>query len=63
MKYRKPLNTCPKADRCIHASDCINHDVFRGEYLCFESIAYNNYITPDERRKQNCELIKKGKRR
>lgn len=30
------VNKCPKADRCMHADDCVNHDTFRGEYLCFE---------------------------
>lgn len=32
----KPINNCPKADRCRRAADCICSDTFRGEYLCFE---------------------------
>lgn len=38
-----PPNTCPKADRCIHAAECVNFDTFRGEYLCFDSGAYSDY--------------------
>ena len=36
-------NPCPKADRCIHAAECICYDTFRGEYLCFDSRTYSNY--------------------
>lgn len=36
-------NSCPKAARCLHASECMDfgnfHNVFHGEYLCFESAA------------------------
>lgn len=36
-------NSCPKAARCLHASECMDfgnfHDIFHGEYLCFESAA------------------------
>jgi len=34
-------NPCPKADRCIHAAECICYDTFRGEYLCFERSDFN----------------------
>lgn len=36
-------NPCPKADRYIHAAECICYDTFRGEYLCFDSRTYSNY--------------------
>lgn len=36
-------NPCPKADRCIHAAECICYDTFRGECLCFDSRTYSNY--------------------
>nr|DAJ05928.1 MAG TPA: hypothetical protein [Caudoviricetes sp.] len=34
-------NPCPKADRCIHAAECICYDTFCGEYLCFERSDFN----------------------
>lgn len=39
----KTPNKCPKAERCRHAEGCVNHDTFRGEYLCFSSHATNVY--------------------
>lgn len=49
----KPHNTCPKADRCKFAADCINYDTFRGEYLCFENKSLNIYEYEQNRRKEN----------
>ncbi|MBE6890001.1 MAG: hypothetical protein E7485_08315 [Ruminococcaceae bacterium] len=34
---------CPKRDRCKYGEECIDTDVFRGEYLCFESNTVNIY--------------------
>ena len=49
----KPHNTCPKADRCKYAADCVNHDTFRGEYLCFENKILNIYEYEQNRRKES----------
>ena len=48
----KPHNTCPKSDRCKHAAGGVNHDTFRGEYLCFENKAQNLYVLSHEGRKE-----------
>lgn len=40
---KKP-NPCPKAERCIHAKDCICADAFRGEYLCFDRGGYDSSL-------------------
>lgn len=42
-KTGKRPNECPKAERCRHAEGCVNHDTFRGEYLCFDGYAINVY--------------------
>ena len=39
----KPINNCPKADRCRRAPECICSDTFRGEYLCFERGRYSEF--------------------
>ena len=49
----KPHNTCPKEDRCKYATDCVNHDTFRGEYLCFENKIQNIYEYEQNRRKES----------
>jgi hypothetical protein len=54
------MNTCPKSDRCIHAAECMNHDTFRGEYLCFESRALNVY---EMRREETAKTERKRKRK
>ena len=33
-------NSCPKATRCLHASECDDRGAFHGEFLCFESAAH-----------------------
>lgn len=44
------VNKCPKADRCAHAEGCMNHDTFRGEYLCFDN-RFNQYEYSCEKRR------------
>ena len=57
---QKQKATCPKADRCVYADECIP-GVFRGEYLCFDDGMHNNdkRITGGEDRRK----IKKKTRR
>lgn len=44
VKLPKHRNNCPKADRCAKTKEFICDDVFRGEYICFESNSYNEYL-------------------
>ena len=55
---------CPKRERCIHGAECIETDVFRGEYLCFESKALNIYEHEQERHRQAyiTAKMKKGRK-
>lgn len=62
---KKPVNNCPKAERCIHASACINHDTFRGEYLCFDGGIYSafEHAQRSRRAKQQHKNREKGGRK
>ena len=60
MNEPKKLNICPKAKRCKHGADCINFDVFRGEYLCFEGKA-ENYCDRYLKKKQREVLTRESK--
>lgn len=49
---KQKTNLCPKADKCIHAGECIP-GVFRSEYLCFDSGKYvDKKVTDGEDRRK-----------
>ena len=56
VKLPKHRNNCPKADRCAKTKECICDDVFRGEYICFESNSYNEYLN----KQKECQNTDKG---
>ena len=52
MGALKESKHCPKRERYIHGAECIDTDVFRGEYLCFESNTVNVYEHDQERHRR-----------
>lgn len=58
---KQKTNPCPRADKCIHANECIP-GVFRSEYLCFEKRQYNQ-IDGVKKRYQQARSELRRKRR
>lgn len=58
---KQKINPCPKADKCIHANECVP-GIFHSEYLCFEKRQYSQIDGARERYQRVKSKPRRGRR-